>query len=142
MKKTKRVSKDKSQIAREMAFQEKQKAKLDKQKYIAKTIFPFVEKLKTVYDAQTVFNAVAGYIDSTLAIEVSKIKVSDLNIVIDTKKGGELEKAVVNILKSMENVSAEDVSDLSQKMGQKLAEFVANKGLKDKMTIKTADFVA
>lgn len=139
----KRVNKDKEQIKREMAFEEKRKAKLAKQIFIARTVFPFVENLKTAYDAQTVFNATAMYINDAIAGQVSKILVKDLKIAVSKDKAEpELHKAVSDILNSMANVSAEDVSDLTQKMGQKLAEFVANKGLKEKMTIKTSEFVA
>lgn len=139
----KRVNKSKDQILREMKQQEKVKAEQDRVKYIAKTSFPFVEEVKTVYDAQTVFNAAAGYIATALADQVSKIKVKDLVIALSKEKTQpELHKAVENIVNSMGNVPAEDVAEVLQKMGQKLAEYVANKGLKEKMTIKTSDFVA
>lgn len=141
--KKKRVNKDKTQIAKEMAYQEKVKAEQDRVRYIAKTSFPFVEKLKTVYDAQTVFNAASGYVATALAEEVSRIKVRDLIINLSTEKTDpELHKAVAGIVDSMQDISAEDVAEVLQKMGQKVAEFVANKGLKEKMTIKTSDFVA
>lgn len=140
----KRVNKAKEQIQRDMAMEEKRKAKLARDKFIASTIFPFVENLPTAYDAQTAFNAVAGYIDDAVGKQVSKILVKDLQIAV--AKGGkadkELYEAVMNILNSMADIPADSVSELTQKMGQKLAEFVANKGLAEKMTIKTSDFVA
>lgn len=143
MNKKKRVNKDKAQILREMAYAEKVKKEQDKVRYIAKTVFPFTEKLKTVYDAQTAFNAAAGYIASALDKEVSTILVKNLDITLSKEKDNiEIQKAVENIINSMGDVAAEDVSEVLQKMGQKIAEFVANKGLKEKMTIKTSDFVA
>lgn len=143
MKKQKRVNKDKAQIAREMAMEAKRKADQDKVRYIAQTAFPFVEKLKTVYDAQTVFSATAGYISTNLATEVSKIKLKNLNITLSKEKtDADLHKAVENIIKAMGDIAAEDVADVLEIMGRKLGDYVVNKGLKEKMTIKTSDFVA
>lgn len=139
----KRVNKDKEQIKREMIMDAKRKADQDKVRYIATTAFPFVEKVKTVYDAQTVFNAASGYISAALETEMSKIKVKELSIVLSKEKTNkDLHQAVESILSSLGDIAAEDVSEILQLMGKKLGDFVINKGLKEKMTIKTADFVA
>ena len=135
-------NKSKDQILREMKAEERRKAKVNKEKYIAGLVFPLVENLKTVYDAQTAFNAAAGFIQYALVAEEAKLLVSDLKIAMpkhSDKEGGE---AVENILALTKDVAAKDVSDLLQRMGQKLAEYVANKGLKEKMTIKAKDFIA
>lgn len=138
----KRVNKTKSQIQAEMAYQEKQKAKAEKEKYIAKTVFPLVENLKTIYDAQTVFNAVAGYLQFGLVNAESKLKVSDLEIDLTKQEDSEVGKAVKEIIRLTGDVDARTVANLLERMGQKLAEFVATKHLQDPMTIKAEDFIA
>ena len=135
-------NKSKDQLLREMAMVKKQKDKLDKEKFIAKTVFPFVENLKTIYDAQTAFNAASGFVQYGLLAAEEKIKVSDLQMDLSKLKKDEVSAAVKQMIEACKDVDAKTTAVLLERMGQKLVEFVANKGLKEKMTIKTKDFVA
>lgn len=138
----KRINKQKDQIRAEMAYQEKQKAKVEKEKYIAKTVFPLVENLKTVYDAQTAFNAASGYIQYALIAQEVKLKISELNIDLSKQEESDIGTAIKEIIKVTSDIDAKTVADLLERMGQKLAEFVTAKHLKDPMTIKSEEFIA
>lgn len=138
----KRINKQKDQIRAEMAYQEKQKAKVEKEKYIAKTVFPLVENLKTVYDAQTAFNAASGYIQYALIAQEVKLKISELSIDLSKQEESDIGTAIKEIIKVTSDIDAKTVADLLERMGQKLAEFVTAKHLKDPMTIKSEEFIA
>lgn len=138
----KRINKSKEQLLRETKALEQQKERLIKDKYIATVIFPLVENLKTVYDAQTALNAASGWVQYALVAEEAKLKVSDLNIDLSKQKDGEIGSAVEDILIKTKDFGAKDVADMLSRMGQKLAEYVTTEHMKDPMTIKTKDFIA
>lgn len=143
MQKKPRVNKSKEAIASEIA----QKQNIDAQKKLARRIFPYVEKLDSVRDAQTAFGAAAGYIKYGLLEAEKKLKVSDIEIDLSKEKpDGDTKKIVTAlklILNEIKDEPAGDMMRLTDLMGSKLPDFLANKGLQGKMSqVKLEDYIA
>ena len=127
----------------ELVKQAEAKSRIDHQKALARLVFPAVEQLKTVYDAQTVFNAVAGHIKYGLILKENSHKVSDLTIDMEKGKESDVKHAVRSILGLLEEENAKNAGDLLELMGAKLPEFLANRALKGDMSTVTAqEFIA
>lgn len=127
----------------EIAAALKQRANIERQRTIARMVFPAVEQLETVYDAQTVFNAVAGHIKYGLILKENELKISDLAIDMAKGKDSAVKHAVVTVLEMLRDEPANDMAKLLDMMGQKLPEFLANKALKGPMsTVTAAEFIA
>lgn len=134
-----RENKKKEEITADM----KKKQHVERQKTLARLIFPAVTNLKTVYDAQTVFNAVAGYIKLELMKEEAKLRVSDLAIDLSKEKDTPIKHAVSNIFELIRDENATDAANLIELMGNKLPEFLANKAVRGPMSQVTAEeFIA
>ena len=139
MPKQKRVNKSKEEIAAQLQH----KQMIERQKSLAKLIFPYIADLPSVYDAQTACNAVAGFIKLGSKEAEDKLKVSDLEIVTTTSEKGLVLDAVNNILGLVEIENAKETASLLERMGSMLPQFLANKHLKDPMSvIKSEEFIA
>lgn len=127
----------------EVAALLKQRADINRQRTIARMVFPAVEQLDTVYDAQTVFNAVSGHIKYGLLLKENELKIADLAIDMEKGKDSPVKHAVNSILQMLKDEPANDMAKLIDMMGQKLPEFLANKFLKGPMsTVTAAEFIA
>lgn len=131
----KRQNKPKAQIEAEIKHQEK----IKRQKSLAHSVFPAVEQLATVYDAQTVFNAVAGHLKYGLILKENELKVSDLSIDLEKGKPSPVKHAVETIVGLLKTENAKESMELLELMGAKLPEFLANKGLTGSMSQVTAE---
>jgi len=143
MQKKQRVNKTKGEIKQEL----EQKQKVEAQKKLARRVFPYVEKLDSVHDAQTAFGAAAGYIKYGLSLAESKLKVSDIEIDLSQEKQeGDTKKVVTAlklILNEVKDEPAAEAMRLIDLMGSKLPEFLASKGLKGKMSqVKLDEYIA
>lgn len=137
--KSPRVNKTKEELAKEL----EKRQRIEKQRKLAHDVFPAVTKLKSVYDAQTAFNAVAGFIKYGLAQKEAELKVSDLSIELSKEKDSDIKKAVVKILSIIEKENAKDAGELVELMGSQLPQFLAGKAMKGKMSQITAkEFIA
>lgn len=117
--------------------------RVERQKVLAKKIFPFVENLKTIYDAQTVFSALAGFIKFGLEKEEAKLRIEDVSM--DFSKEGEsaVKTAVIEIRELIRLENAKEAMSLLEIMGNKIPEFIANKHMKDSMKELTVEeFIA
>lgn len=132
-----------SKTKQELANEAKRIAYVNKQKYLARKIFPLIQSQKTVYDAQTALMAVGGYVKTALVQKMLETKVSDLKIELANEKQKEIKKAMDEILAAVQGDEAEDVEKILMMMGDKLAQFGANKFLKQPMSEVSADeFIA
>lgn len=140
MAKIPRVNKSKEDIAAQMAFMQK----IERQKVLARLIFPFIQDQKTIYDAQTVVNAAAGYIKQELALKASNIIVKELSVSISADKGDKvLKDAVENLINLMQTEKADDAVALLERFGNGLGEFSSKKYMENPMNIiKVEDFIA
>lgn len=124
---------------KEIAAQMEKTQEVQRQRTLARQLFPAVEQLETIYDAQTAFNAAAGHIKYGMLVKEKELKVSDL--VIDLEKGNDtpMKHAVQSMLELVADESATDAMRLIEMMGSKLPEFLAMRHLKDPMNTITAE---
>lgn len=135
----KRVNKSKEEISADMAHSQK----VTHMKEIVSTIFPIVEKVDTIYDAQTVVNALSGFIAALLEKKVLDIKLSELKLDLSTEDDSKIKTAILDIVESMKDESAQEISETLERFGSTLSKLGAHKFLMNPMTeIKLEDLVA
>ena len=139
----KRVNKTKEEIIAET----KHKAKIAHNVEVAKQIFPLIADQKTIYNAQTVLNATAGFIKAEIQKNADLIKVSKLSAgiteVLASEKDSEIKTAIVKIMKLLKDESANDASSLLESYGRILGTYSAKKYMEKPMTdIKMADIIS
>lgn len=112
-------------------------------KVLARMIYPYLEGLDTVYDAQTAVNAASGHIKYGLVKAEDKLKISDLEMDLKTGKDSAVKQAVIHILTMFEHEPASEIQKVLELMGNKFPEHVATVGLKQPMaSIPMNDFIA
>ena len=137
--KSPRVNKTKEELAKEL-----QKRKhIEEQRKLAHAVFPTVGKLKSVYDAQTAFNSVAGFTKQELNRKTAEIKMSDLEIDLSKEQDSDIKNVIEKMLFITKDENANDVIELLELMGNQLPVFLAGKAMKGKMSQVTAkEFIA
>jgi len=132
-----------SKTKQELVNEAKRSAYVNKQKDLARKIFPLIQSQKTVYNAQTVLTAVAGYIKTEFIKKMGEMKVSELKVELANEKDKEIKKAMDEILAAVQDDEADNVEKILLLMSDKLAQYGANKFLKQPMSEVTAkDFIA
>lgn len=134
----KRINQSKEQLHKQM----QSAARVERMKVVARIIFPLVADQKTIYDAQTAFNAAAGYIKQALQEKTGEILVKDITIQkVKGEKG--IKYSVDAIIAILQNEKAEDSYEILERMGNSLGQFSAARYLKNPMSdIKMDDFIA
>lgn len=139
MFKRKRVNKSKEQIAAEMQHQQH----IEDQKRLARLIFPVIEDMETVYDAQTVLNAISGYIKLDMEKKREALKLHDIVIDLDHEEESEIKTRMLRLVDLLQTESAKDLADLTEVMARKLPEYLMSQHIKGPMSqIKGEEFIA
>ena len=139
MQKKPRINKTKAELQAELEH----KAKIDHQKTVARLIFPFIEDQPTIYDAQTVVNAAAGYIKYGAQQKALELSVKDVSIDLKKEPDSPLKTAVENVLNLLQDEQADSAVALLERFGNGLGQFSAAKYLKNPMNIIPVDeFIA
>lgn len=125
----KRTNKTKNEIVDEI----KRKEKVAHEKAMVKDIFPIIENMATVYDAQTVLSAVSGFIQGEIAKNNMELKVKDLSIDLSAEKDGDIKSNMITLLGLIENENAEDTASLLERFSDILTKIAADKFLKQSM---------
>src|SRR5574343_353676 len=128
----KRINKSKDQIQYELA----QKEKVEKLKNMVRHVFPHLENQDSIYDAQTVVNALSGFIQALLEPEIAKIKLSQLDIKthLDKEEDSKIKDAIIDIARLMSNESAEELAETLERLGQTLSQYSAHTFMKKPMS--------
>jgi len=106
-------------------------------------LWPFIQDQKTIYDAQTVVAATAGFIKQELDTKINSIVVKELTVDLSKEKDAVIKNAIENLLGLFQTESAEDASALLQKVAEYLGTYSAKKYMENKMeVIALDDFVA
>ncbi len=138
MQKTKRIPKSKEELKSQMAHLQK----IERMKRLARLVWPKIESLKKIYDAQTVLNAASGFIKQDLTVKTEGILVSDLAIKLHEKESV-IKTAVQEIIYLLGTESASEAANLLEKMGNSLGQYGAAKYLENPMSvIDVKDFIA
>jgi len=139
MPKAKRVNLSKEEIEAQIRAD----LKLSKQKDLARKIFPSIAHMDTVYDAQTVLNALAGFIKFGLQKKESEFTVRDMAIDFTKEKASTIKDAVIELLAVVEHENARDAADMLEMMASRLPGYIATVHMADKMDTITIDkFIA
>lgn len=134
----KRVNKSKPEILSEMA----QRAKVEKFKDMGRRIFPLL-KTETIYDGQTVLDAVSGYIKFELAVKEQSLKLNDLLVDFSKEPEGEILEAMKAIKVELQQESAKDVADFLELMGRTFSSYASSEFLKKPMSdLKVEDIIS
>ena len=121
----------------------KNKANIEHQRTVARLVFPVVEPLETVYDAQTAFIAVSGLIKQGLILAEAKLKVADLELDTKFEKETPVTEAIMKILELVKDEPAQDADTLLEKMGNSLPQFLGLRAIKGPMSqVAMDDFIA
>ena len=135
----KRVPKSKDELKMQM----KHMQKIERQKKVARLIFPLLSPLKTIYDAQTVVMALSGFIKAEIANKMVDLKVIDLDIDFSKEKKGELKDVVVKLHEILETENADDMVAILERFGNGLGQYSSKKFMESPMSvIKMEDFIA
>jgi hypothetical protein len=117
-------------------------AKLAKLVSLVKLIFPMVENQKTIYNAQTVFFATAGFIEAGIKEKIEKLTVADLGIDITKQEECDEKESMKQIFGLIEIENARDMADLLKKVGDHIGQFGAAEFVKGPMSgLKVSDIV-
>lgn len=134
----KRVNKTKDEIAKEMAH----KAKVEKQKALARRMFPLLQ-VESIYDGQTALNALSGYIKFEMAARESKLKINDLLLDLKKEPDTQITKVMAALKAEFQDEPAKELSDLMERMAKTLEAFIARKYINNPISeIKMEDIVA
>ncbi len=134
-----RVNKTKDEIKAELEHHQK----VEKQKDLAKRIFPLLSKQTNIYDAQTVVNALAGYIKYELELKQREIKLNSLLIDLSVEKKNLITEAMEAMKVEFQDESANDLASLLERFGQTLSQYSSAQYMKNPMSsIKIEDLIA
>ena len=64
----------------ELLAEAKHLQKIEREKTLVKMMFPHIENQKTIYDAQTVLQALSGFIKLGIEQKTAEIKIKDIKI--------------------------------------------------------------
>jgi hypothetical protein len=138
-KAVKRINKSKGEIVEDI----KRKEKIEHMKWVVRTLYPLIERQDTIYDAQTVVNALSGFITAHIEKKVLDIKMNQLEIDLSGEEVSKIKSSIENIITLMRNESAQELSETLERLGQALSQYSANKFMKQPMsTIKLEDILA
>lgn len=131
----KRVNKSKEQIQSDIVQQQK----VAHIKEVVRQIFPKVEALDTVYDAQTAVNALSGFIAAHIEGLVAKIKLSELPIDLSTEGDSKIKTAITEIMDMMKDESAQELSETLERLGTTLQQYIVHTHMSAPMSTITID---
>lgn len=127
----------------EIALQAAQKADVERQKALVRKTWPHIAEGLTIYDAQTVANAVGGFIKYEIERRNAALKVSDLAIDVSNEKDTAIRDAMQKVLDVFKDEKAQDSAQLLERLGKTLGAYSAHAYMKQNMSVlKVEDIVA
>lgn len=119
------------------------KAKIDKQKKLARKIFPVLKDFSSIYDAQTAVQAAAGFIKAGLANKMVQLDVKSVGFNLSKEKPGEIKDAMLEIYSILMDENADESIALLERFASGLGQFSASVYMKNPMSeIKEDEFIA
>ena len=106
---------------------------------MVRQLFPKLENVDSIYDAQTVVNALAGFIDAHVEKKVAEIKLKEIEIDLSKEEESKIKTAILEIIEMFPEESAQELSESLEKLGTALGKFAADKFLKQPMSTITVD---
>lgn len=118
-----------------MAFQNK----VTHLKEILRAIFPKLQDVESIYDAQTVVNALSGFIAAHVQQKMNEIKLSDIEIDLSKEKPSKITAAILEIKDMFGDESAKEFSESMERFGKALQQYSAQTFMKQPMTTISVD---
>lgn len=138
-KAAKRINKTKEQVETEIKIQQTN----NHIKEICSSIFPHLEKLDTIYDAQTAVNALSGFIMAHIEERLCSIKLDEIKIDLSKEEDGKIKTAVLALAELLKDEKAKSLASILDRFGQTFSRLGAEKFLKQSMAeVKLEDIVA
>lgn len=106
---------------------------------MVRQLFPSLEKVDSIYDAQTVVNALAGFIDAHVEQKVQEIKLKEITIDLSKEEDSKIKTAIEELISMFPEESAQELSESLEKLGTVFGKFAADKYLKQPMSVITVD---
>lgn len=131
--------KRKNKTEHELLMEMQAAQRMDHAKEVIRRVFPKLEGVETIYDAQTVVNALSGFIMPHIENYMSKIKLSELPIDLSNEDDSEIKTALELLLKELAEEPAKQLMGTLDRFGSALATFGADRFLKQPMTAITID---
>ena len=125
------IKKNKSK--KELISEIEYKQQVERDKTLVKMIWPHLDNQASVYDAQTVVNALSGYIKASMAQKEEALKLSDLGIDLSDNPDSDIKKSMLELIGMLAPENAKTTSILLERLGNALAQFGAAEFLKGKM---------
>lgn len=138
-KSVKRINKSKDEISADI----KRIEKVNHMKEVVRAIYPLIESQDTIYDAQTVVNALSGFITAHIEQKVLEIKLKDLPIDLSKEDPSKIKSSIVDLIALMKDESAQELTETLSRFGTALSQYSASTFMKKPMSeIKLEDIVA
>lgn len=131
----KRVNKTKEELNNDMKAIEKVK----QLKEMVRKLYPFVENLDSVYDAQTTVNALSGFIASHIENKVAEIKLKELPIDLSTEEDSKIKTAILSIVDLFQDEGAQELSETLERLGSTLQQYIVHKHMSAPMDLIKID---
>ena len=125
----KKVPKTKEELKSDIA----RNIKVEHIKNTIRKIYPVIEKTDSIYDGQTVVNALGGFIMAHIENESAKFKLSDLPIDLSKEDDSKIKTAIEEIMKLMKDEPAKELASTLERLGKTMGDFSAHEFLKNKM---------
>lgn len=112
-------------------------------KELCTNIFPHLETLDTIYDAQTAVNALSGFIMAHMEEKLCSILMSEIAIDLSKEPDSKIKTVVLELADMLKDEKAKSLASILDRLGQTFSKLGAEKFLKQEMnTIKIEDIVA
>lgn len=131
MFKTKRKNKSKEDITKEMEYEKK----VSHIKDIVKQIYPTLETVDSIYDAQTVVNALSGFILAHLENKLQQFKMSDIIIDLSMEDDSAIKTAVLALAEMLADEPAKETSETLERLGKTLQTYSSHMFMKQPMSV-------
>lgn len=134
-KAVKRVNKNKEQITSDIKAQEK----VAHLKEMVRNLFPLIEGVDCVYDAQTAVNALSGFIAAYIEEKVSAIKLSELPIDLSKEEDSKIKTSILAMIDMFKDESAQELSETLERLGTTLQQYIVHTHMSAPMSTITID---
>lgn len=127
----KRINKTKEQVKAEMLV----KQDVEQEHKLALMIFPYLKKMDTLYDAQTLLHGISGYVHHELEKKMNGVKVSELPVDLSQEKEGVFRDAFKDLLVLLQDEDADHTVKFMKRFGDMLGYFGSKEYLKNPMSM-------
>lgn len=125
-KAVKKVAKSKDELLADF----KHVQKVAQIKEIVTKIYPALVEVDSIYDAQTVANALSGFIEAHMQKKLNEIKLSEIEIDLSKEEESKIKTAILAIIELTKDESANELSETLERLGKALSQYSAHTFMK------------